>query len=131
MNPKEYRYTKEHEWVFLEKGNLGKVGLTEYAQSQLGDIVYLDLPAPGTLLAQFQKLGEVESVKAFSEIFSPVSGKVVAINHEVAGKPELVNKDPYGAGWLIRVELKNPSELNALMNSDKYDELILELTKEK
>jgi glycine cleavage system H protein len=128
MNPKEYRYTLEHEWICLESKNKGKVGLADYAQSQLGDIVFLDLPAPGTQVEQGKKMGEVESVKAVSDIFAPVSGQVLEINQAVIDEPRLVNEDPYGAGWLVRLELSRPSELDALMDSDKYDKLVAELS---
>jgi len=127
MNPKEYKYTPEHEWICPEPGDKGKMGLTEYAQSQLGDIVYLDLPAPGTQVEQFKKLGEVESVKAVSDIFAPVSGQVLEVNQTATDAPNLVNEDPYGAGWLVRLELSKPSELDALMNSDEYDKFVAEL----
>jgi len=127
MNPKEYKYTQEHEWICPEPGDKGKMGLTEYAQSQLGDIVYLDLPAPGTQVEQFKKLGEVESVKAVSDIFAPVSGQVLEVNQTATDAPNLVNEDPYGAGWLVRLELSQPSELDALMNSDEYDKFVAEL----
>ncbi len=122
MNPKEYKYTKEHEWICPEPENKGKMGLANYAQTQLGDIVFLDLPAPGTQVKQFQKMGEVESVKAVSDIFSPVSGQVLEVNQTAIDEPQLVNQDPYGAGWLVRIEFSEPSELDALMNSDEYDE---------
>jgi len=121
MNPKEYKYTKEHEWIYPEPEDKGKMGLTNYAQSQLGDIIFLDLPAPGTQVEQFKKLGEVESVKAVSDIFAPVSGQVLEVNQTATDAPNLVNEDPYGAGWLVRLELSQPSELDALMNSDEYD----------
>jgi len=127
MNPKEYKYTQEHEWICPEPGDKGKMGLTEYAQSQLGDIVYLDLPAPGTRVEQFKKLGEVESVKAVSDIFAPASGQVLEANQTVIDSPNLVNEDPYGAGWLVRLELSKPLELDALMNSDEYDKFVAEL----
>jgi len=122
MNPKEYKYTKEHEWICPEPGNKGKMGLTNYAQTQLGDLVFFDLPAPNTQVKQFQKIGEVESVKAVSDIFSPVSGRVLEVNQPAIDEPKLVNEDPYGGGWLVRLELSKPSELDALMNSDEYDE---------
>jgi glycine cleavage system H protein len=128
MNPKEYRYTLEHEWICPESKNKGKLGLADYAQSQLGDIVFLDLPAPGTQVEQGKKMGEVESVKAVSDIFAPVSGQVLEINQAVVDEPRLVNEDPYGAGWLVRLELSRPSELDALMDSDKYDKLVAELS---
>lgn len=131
MNPKDCKYTPEHEWIRPEPGNKGSIGLTDYAQSQLGDIVYLDLPAPGTQVEQFKKMGEVESVKAVSDIFSPVSGQVLEINQTVIDEPGLVNEDPYGAGWLVRLELSKPSELDALMDSDKYDKFVAELSEEE
>ena len=121
MNPKEYRYTQENEWICPEPGNKGRTGITDYAQSHLGDIVFLDLPAPGTRVEQFKKMGEIESVKAVSDLFSPVSGQVLEINQSAVDEPSLVNQDPYGDGWLVRLELSNPSELDALMNGDEYD----------
>ncbi len=121
MNPKEYKYTKDHEWLCPEPGNKGKMGLANYAQTQLGDIVFLDLPAPGTQVEQFKKMGEVESVKAVSDLFSPASGKVLEINQGAVDEPKVVNEDPYGAGWLVKLELSDPSELDALMNIDEYD----------
>jgi glycine cleavage system H protein len=128
MAPKDYKYTSEHEWIRPESGNKGKVGLADYAQSQLGDIVFLDLPAPGTQVEQGKKMGEVESVKAVSDIFAPASGKVLEVNQPVVDEPKLVNEDPYGAGWLVKLELSKPSELDALMDSDKYDEFVAELS---
>jgi glycine cleavage system H protein len=130
MNPKEYRYTSEHEWICPESGNKGKIGLADYAQSQLGDVVFLDLPAPGIKVEQGQKMGEVESVKAVSDIFAPVSGQVLEINQTVVDEPGLVNKDPYGAGWLVKLELSRPSELDALMDSEKYDKFVAELSEQ-
>lgn len=127
MTPKEYKYTKEHEWICPESENKGKAGLANYAQSQLGDIVFLDLPAPGTQVEQGKKMGEVESVKAVSDIFAPISGQVLEINQAVIDEPGLVNKDPYGAGWLVRLELSKPSELDALMDSEEYDKFEAEL----
>jgi len=121
MNPNEYKYTKDHEWLCPEPGNKGRMGLANYAQTQLGDIVFLDLPQSGTQVAQFKKIGEVESVKAVSDLFSPASGKVLEINQSAVDEPKLVNEDPYGAGWLVRLELSDPSELDVLMNSDEYD----------
>jgi len=131
MTPKEYRYTSEHEWICPESENKGKVGLADYAQSQLGDMVFLDLPAPGTQVEQGKKMGEVESVKAVSDIFAPVSGQVLEVNQAVIDEPGLVNKDPYGAGWLVRLELSKPSELGALMDSEKYDKFVAELSEQE
>ncbi|HUV76171.1 MAG TPA: glycine cleavage system protein GcvH [Dehalococcoidales bacterium] len=121
MNPKEYKYTKEHEWICPESGNKGKIGITNFAQSHLGDIVFLDLPSPGTQVKQFEKIGEVESVKAVSEFFAPASGKVLEVNQAAIDEPKLVNEEPYGAGWMVRLELSDTAELDALMNSDEYD----------
>jgi len=127
MNPKEYKYTQEHEWICPEPGDKGKIGLADYAQSHLGDIVFLDLPTAGTQVEQFKKMGEVESVKAVSDIFAPASGQVLEVNQTVIDEPQLVNQDPYGAGWLVKIELSQPSELDALMNSDDYDKFVAEL----
>ena len=131
MTPKDCKFTSEHEWICPESGNRGKVGLADYAQSQLGDIVFLDLPAPGTQVQQGRKMGEVESVKAVSDIFAPASGKVLEVNQAVVDEPKLVNEDPYVAGWLVRVELGNPSELDSLMDSDKYDKFVAGLTEKE
>jgi len=124
MNPREYKYTKDHEWIQPEPANSGKIGITDYAQSQLGDIVYLDLPAPGTKIKQSKKMGEIESVKAVSDLFAPASGTVIEINQDMIKDPSLVNKDPYGKGWLIRIKLSNPAELDALMSSEEYEKLL-------
>ena len=129
MNPKEYQYTQEHEWICPEPGGKGKVGITDYAQSQLGDVVFLDLPAPGTQVTQFGKMGEVETVKAVADLFSPAGGKILEINQAAVDEPGLVNNDPYGDGWLIRLELSQPSELDALMSSDQYEEFVAGLDK--
>jgi len=130
MDPKDCKYTQDHEWIRPEPGGRGKVGLADYAQDHLGDIVYLDLPAPGTQVEQFKKMGEVESVKAVADIFAPVSGKVTDANQAVVDEPKLVNEDCYGDGWLVELELSNPSELDALMNSEKYDEFVIEISEE-
>ena len=124
MNPKECKYSREHEWVCLESENNGKIGITDYAQSQLGDIVFLELPAPGTQLAQFQKMGEIEAVKTVSDILSPVSGKVAEVNQSAVDEPKLVNDEPYGAGWLVKMKLSQPAELDTLLSSDEYDKYV-------
>ena len=121
--PDDLRYTKEHEWVRLE-GDAGVIGITDYAQDQLGDIVYLDLPAAGASVAQHEKMGEIESVKAVSDLYSPVTGEVVEANKGAADAPELVNNEPYGRGWLIKVRLANPSEVDGLLAPDAYQELV-------
>ena len=122
--PTELRYTKEHEWIRAE-GDIGTIGITDYAQDQLGDIVYLDLPAVGASLAQNDKLGEIESVKAVSDLYAPVSGEVLEVNQEAIDEPESVNEEPYGKGWLIKVRLSNASELDAMLTNEAYDELIV------
>ena len=121
--PADLRYSKEHEWVRVD-GDLATVGITDYAQDQLGDIVYLDLPAAGAAVVQHGRMGEIESVKAVSDLLSPVSGEVVEVNQEAVDSPELVNQEPYGRGWLLRVRLRDPGELEALLSSQAYDELI-------
>jgi glycine cleavage system H protein len=123
--PTDRRYTKEHEWVRVDDG-VGTVGLTDYAQDQLGDIVYVDMPALGTAVKQFDKLGEVESVKAVSDLCAPVSGEVVDVNGGVNDHPELVNESPYEEGWLVRLRLADPAELEALLTVEQYDALVAE-----
>ena len=122
-SPTDRRYTKEHEWVRVEN-DLGTVGITDYAQDQLGDIVYLDLPSLGTQVKQLDKLGEIESVKAVSDLYSPVSGEMVEVNQEVIDRPELVNQSPYEEGWLVRVRLADTAEVDSLLTAEQYDELI-------
>ncbi len=121
MYPEDFKYTKDHEWVAVS-GNEGRVGITDYAQKQLGDIVYLDLPEPGKVVKQGQVLGTVESVKAVSEIFSPVSGEVVKVNKELADKPEKVNAAPHES-WMVTLKLTEPSEVNNLLDANQYTEL--------
>ncbi len=121
--PTELRYTKDHEWVRAE-GDIGTVGVTDYAQDQLGDIVYLDLPATGAALVQTGNMGEIESVKAVSDLYAPVSGEVLEINQATVDEPEAVNKEPYGRGWLIKMRLSDASELEGLLTNEAYDELI-------
>ena len=119
-SPADRRYTKEHEWVRVE-GGAGTVGITDYAQDQLGDIVFVDLPAAGTQIAHMQKFGEIESVKAVSELFSPVSGEVIEVNGALADKPELVNDSPYGEAWMLKVRLSDPGEVDRLLSAEEYD----------
>ena len=126
MNPQDRRYTKEHEWIKVEDAQTGQavVGITEYAQDQLGDVVYFDLPQPGDTVSAMQKMGEVESVKAVSDLFSPVSGQVTEINGDLAGRPELVNEDPFGQGWILRVSMSDTSEMDGLMSAEEYETYI-------
>ncbi|HEY8632810.1 MAG TPA: glycine cleavage system protein GcvH [Candidatus Limnocylindrales bacterium] len=123
MVPKELRYTKDHEWVRVD-GEEATVGITEYAASQLGDIVFVELPDAGRSLAQFATFGVVESVKAVSDLFAPVSGEVVATNDALAGSPETVNSDPYGEGWMIRLRLAEPGEVDELLDAAAYDAVV-------
>jgi glycine cleavage system H protein len=123
-NPPDLRYTKEHEWIKVE-GDTGTIGITDYAQDQLGDIVFVDLPESGTSVGYMQKFGEIESVKAVSELFSPVSGEVVEANTALADNPQLVNEDPYGNGWMLRVRLTNTSELDQLLTADQYEDFLV------
>jgi len=122
-SPGDRRYTKEHEWVKVE-GEVGTVGITDYAQDQLGDIVYVKLPAIGEQVRHMEPFGEIESVKAVSDLYSPVSGEVVDVNRELDEHPELVNQDPYGRGWMIKVHLSDPSELDRLMTAQQYDQYV-------
>lgn len=119
----DLRYTKDHEWVRLEGGN-GRVGITDHAQQQLGDVVFVELPKPGASVTAGAKFGTVESVKAVSELFSPVTGVVAEVNDALQSKPETVNADPYGAAWMIVVALKDPGEVSGLMTADQYDAFV-------
>jgi glycine cleavage system H protein len=119
MYPETFRYTKEHEYVNLE-GDTGTVGITDHAQKELGDIVYVDLPKAGTTLEKGKTMGSVESVKAVSDIYAPVSGEVVAVNELLAASPEKLNEDPHGAAWLIKIKLSSPDELKDLMSAADY-----------
>jgi glycine cleavage system H protein len=121
MYPQEFKYTKDHEWVQLTGGE-GRIGITDYAQKQLGDIVYLDLPEPGRIVKQGQVLGTVESVKAVSEIFAPVSGEIVKVNRELAEQPEKVNAEPHES-WMVTVKLSDPAEMDNLLDATQYAEL--------
>lgn len=116
-------YTKEHEWLRVE-GKVATIGITHYAQGELGDIVYVTLPEVGTSVFQMAIFGNVEAVKTVSELYAPVSGKIVAVNGDLATKPELVNQAPYGEGWMVKLEMSNPAELDALLSPAAYRELI-------
>jgi glycine cleavage system H protein len=122
MYPADCKYTKDHEWIRVA-GEAGQVGITDYAQKQLGDVVYLDLPQVGRTLKVGESFGTVESVKAVSELYSPVSGVVSAVNSDLAEKPERVNSDPH-ASWMIEIKLASPGELDTLMSADQYSDLV-------
>jgi glycine cleavage system H protein len=121
--PSELRYTKDHEWIRVD-GTTGTIGITDYAQGELGDVVFVELPAKGTKLMQGKAFGTIEAVKAVSELYAPVSGEVLDVNKAVQETPEVVNKDPYGSGWMIKVKLGNPKEADALLTTDAYKKLI-------
>ena len=123
MYPENFRYTKEHEWVHVE-GDMGTVGITDHAQSELGDIVYVDLPKTGARLEQGKSLGSVESVKAVSDIYSPVSGEVLEINQLLADSPEKLNSDPHGAAWLVKIKLSDPNQIQTLMGPADYQSYV-------
>jgi glycine cleavage system H protein len=123
ITPPELRYTKDHEWVRVQDG-IGTVGITDYAQDQLGDVVYVDLPSPGKQLTQLAVFGEIESVKAVSELYSPVSGEVVESNQTLADKPELINDSPYEDGWLMKVRLADEGEVEKLFTADQYSDYV-------
>jgi glycine cleavage system H protein len=119
MYPDNFRYTKEHEWVSIQ-GDTGLIGITDHAQHELGDIVYVDLPKVGATVAKGGTIGSVESVKAVSDIYSPVSGDVIEINQALADKPERLNEDPHGDAWLIKVRLTTADEVNGLLSAEEY-----------
>jgi glycine cleavage system H protein len=121
--PSNLKYTKDHEWIRVE-GSSGVVGITEYAQGELGDVVFVELPKPGDHVTAAESFGTVESVKAVSEIFSPVTGEVTASNSKLQNTPELVNSDPHGEGWLIKVQLADRREIDKLMTADEYETYI-------
>ena len=124
--PATYRYTKEHEWIDVA-GKTGTVGITDYAQSTLGDIVFVELPKPGAALERGKVFGSVESVKAVSDLYSPVTGTVIAVNEELATAPEKINSDAHGA-WILKVEITNPSEIDQLLNAADYEAFVKEET---
>ncbi|MDA0885669.1 MAG: glycine cleavage system protein GcvH [Bacteroidetes bacterium] len=121
--PEELRYTQEHEWVKLD-GNIATVGITDFAQSELGDIVYLEIDTLGAEINSNDVFGTVEAVKTVSDLFMPVNGKVIDVNPSLEDNPEVVNDDPYGEGWIIKVEVSNPSDIDNLMSYEEYKNLI-------
>lgn len=125
MLPEDRKYSKEHEWVKVE-GDLGRVGITDYAQKQLGDVVYVEVPEVGATVGAMEVFGTIESVKAVSELFSPVSGEVTEVNSSVVDAPELVNKDPHGDAWLIVVKMSDASEVDGLMSASEYEAYLAE-----
>jgi glycine cleavage system H protein len=127
--PKDLRYTREHEWARVE-GELVRVGITHYAQDSLGDVVYVELPEPGARITQEAPFGEIQSPKAVSDLYAPVSGEIVDRNSEVLNSPELTNEDPYGEGWLVVIRPDNLSEVEALLDAESYQQLVADLDEE-
>jgi glycine cleavage system H protein len=125
MVPSDLRYTKDHEWVRVD-GDTATIGVTDFAANQLGDVVFVDLPAVGKAVEQFATFGVVESVKAVSDLYAPLSGEVVEVNGDLGSKPELVNSDPFGEGWMIRVEIGDAAQLGDLLDAAAYEKLTAE-----
>ena len=121
--PADLRYTKDHEWIKLE-GNTATIGITDFAQGELGDIVYVEIETVGETLSKDEVFGSVEAVKTVSDLFMPVSGEILALNEALEGNPEAVNKDPYGEGWMIKVRVSDPAELDQLMDAEAYQYLV-------
>ena len=121
--PAELRYTKEHEWIRLE-GDIATVGITDFAQGELGDIVFVEVETVGESMGADEVFGTIEAVKTVSDMFLPVAGEIVAFNEEIEGDPELVNKDPYGEGWIIKVKVDNAADVEALLSADDYQAII-------
>jgi glycine cleavage system H protein len=121
--PENLKYTKEHEWVLVE-GNIGTIGITDYAQGELGDVVYVDIDPTLAEVKKGDSLGTIEAVKTVSDIFAPFSGKVLELNETIKDSPEIVNSDPYGTGWMLKVEIIDKTELNDLLDADAYQALI-------
>jgi glycine cleavage system H protein len=123
VTPEELKYTEEHEWLAAKAETTVRVGITDYAQQQLGDVVYVDLPEVGKNVSAGDPVGEVESTKSVSEIFAPVAGEVTAVNAALDGQPELINSDPYGEGWIIELSISEPDALDGLLDASAYQEL--------
>jgi glycine cleavage system H protein len=121
MNPPDLMYSEEHEWVRSRPGGVAEIGITEFAAESLGDVVFVELPSVGEELTQFGKMGEIESVKTVSDLFIPLSGKVLEVNANATDSPEVVNDGPYDGGWLLRVSMTDESELDKLMSADQYE----------
>jgi len=125
MYPKELKYSKEHEWMKVDGGK-AIMGITHYAQDALGDVVFVELPEEGTSFEANEGIGVIESVKAVSDVYTPVSGEIVAVNEELLDAPELINEDPYGKGWLVEIELSDAGQLDDLMNAEEYEQFLKE-----
>jgi glycine cleavage system H protein len=123
MYPNDFRYTKDHEWIKVE-GNEAVVGITDFAQNQLGDVIYVELPGAGKELAAHQAIGAVESVKSVSDVYAPVAGVVTKVNEDLATTPDLLNKDPHGQGWIVRLRVKDPKDLDSLFTAADYEKFL-------
>jgi len=123
--PEDLKYSKQHEWVLVE-GNVATIGITDFAQDQLGDIVFVELPAVGDKVSKEDAFGVVESVKAVSDVYAPLTGKVLEINDDLPDNPEILNEDPYGDGWIIKIEMTDPDEIEDLLSSEEYEEYVAE-----
>ena len=121
--PTDRKYSKDHEWAIVGVDGIARVGISDFAQDQLGDVVFVELPDAGTQLAQFQKMGEIESVKAVSDLMCPIGGEVVEVNSDVVNKPELLNEDPYEQGWLVKVRVSDLSDVDSLLDAAAYETL--------
>lgn len=122
--PNDLKYTNEHEWIRLQDGERAEIGITDYAQSSLGDVTFVELPTVGDEAATEESFGVVESVKAASDLYMPVGGEFVEVNEALLDEPELINKDPYGAGWIVRIQMHDPGEIESLMSPEAYKELV-------
>ena len=121
MNPENLKYSREHEWLTVDERGLALIGITDFAQDNLGDVVFVELPELGGDVGQFEKMGEIESVKAVSDLFSPVTGKVVERNDELLDRPELVNDSPYEEGWMLKVQMSDSAEIDSLLDAAEYE----------
>ena len=126
MDSLELKFTEEHEWILVDDAGVGLVGISQHAADSLGDVVFVDLPEVGDNVEQFGKLGEIESVKAFSELFSPVSGAVVEVNDSLTDAPDLINENPYESGWMVKIQLSDLSEIDKLMSASEYETFVSE-----
>lgn len=121
--PEDLKYTKEHEWAKIE-GDIATIGITDFAQSELSDIVYVELPAIGTMVEQMQPFGSIEAVKTVADLFAPLTGEVIEVNEELETNPGIINEDPYGLGWMIKIRITNPEEIQNLLSAEEYKKLI-------
>ena len=121
MNPPDLKYSEEHEWVRIESDGVAQVGITDFATESLGDVVYVELPEVGAELVQFEKMGEIESVKAVSDLYTPVGGRVTERNEQLIDNPELVNEGPYESGWMVKIGISDAAELDKLMSAEQYE----------